>query len=62
MYPRQIRQALHEVLEDLPVVLLNGARRTGKSTLLGVVFYNGEQVVHFDEQLVAVPLALFWAG
>lgn len=28
----------------------------------GVVFYSGEQVVHFDEQLVAVPLALLWAG
>lgn len=27
----------------------------------GIVFYTGERVVHFDEQLVAVPLALFWA-
>lgn len=27
----------------------------------GIVFYTGEQVVHLDEQLVAVPLALFWS-
>ena len=27
----------------------------------GVVFYSGDQVVPFDEQLVAVPLALFWS-
>lgn len=26
----------------------------------GIVFYTGEQVVHFDQQLVAVPLSLFW--
>jgi predicted AAA+ superfamily ATPase len=26
----------------------------------GIVFYTGEQVVRFDQQLAAVPLSLFW--
>ncbi|MDT4831018.1 hypothetical protein FQZ97_645070 [compost metagenome] len=26
----------------------------------GIVFYTGEQVVRFDQQLTAVPLSLFW--
>ncbi|WP_275260822.1 hypothetical protein [Azotobacter chroococcum] len=34
MYPRRIRQFLLEALEDSPVVLVNGARQTGKSTLI----------------------------
>ena len=33
MYKRQILQELLEALSDTPVVLLNGARQTGKSTL-----------------------------
>jgi predicted AAA+ superfamily ATPase len=28
----------------------------------GVVFYTGEKVVPFDEQLVAVPISLFWSS
>ncbi|TVQ28387.1 MAG: ATP-binding protein [Wenzhouxiangella sp.] len=34
MHPRSIKQTLAEALEDTPVVLLNGARQTGKSTLV----------------------------
>lgn len=34
MYPRSIQAALAEALADTPVVLLNGARQTGKSTLV----------------------------
>lgn len=34
MYPRHITPLLHEALNDTPVVLLNGARQTGKSTLV----------------------------
>lgn len=33
MYPRHLTQALLEALSDSPVVFLNGARQTGKSTL-----------------------------
>lgn len=34
MYPRTIQSTLAEALQDTPVVLLNGARQTGKSTLV----------------------------
>lgn len=34
MYTRHITPLLHEALTDTPVVLLNGARQTGKSTLV----------------------------
>lgn len=34
MYPRHIFSLLNEALADTPVVLLNGARQTGKSTLV----------------------------
>ena len=33
MYTRNIETELHSALADTPVVLLNGARQTGKSTL-----------------------------
>lgn len=33
MYPRYVLPILLEALQDTPVVLLNGARQTGKSTL-----------------------------
>ena len=43
----------------------NGLRHLRETTphqfKRGVVFYTGEQVVPFDEQLVAVPLGLFWS-
>ena len=34
MYPRMIHQCALEALDDSPVVLINGARQTGKSTLV----------------------------
>ncbi len=34
MFPRHIQPLLAEALSDTPVVLLNGARQTGKSTLV----------------------------
>jgi uncharacterized protein len=34
MYPRHALARLTEALADTPVVLLNGARQTGKSTLV----------------------------
>ncbi len=34
MYARNIESELREPLADTPVVLLNGARQTGKSTLV----------------------------
>jgi predicted AAA+ superfamily ATPase len=37
MYPRHIEQVLRAALADTPVVLLNGARQTGKSTLARMV-------------------------
>jgi len=43
----------------------NGLRHLRETTpqqfRRGVVFYTGERIVRFDEQLVAVPLALFWS-
>jgi predicted AAA+ superfamily ATPase len=33
MYPRHVLPILLEALQDTPVVLFNGARQTGKSTL-----------------------------
>lgn len=37
MYPRHAHTLLTEALADTPVVLLNGARQTGKSTLVQTV-------------------------
>jgi len=34
MYSRHITDSIVEALQDTPVVLLNGARQTGKSTLV----------------------------
>lgn len=42
----------------------NGLRHLRETTprqfKRGIVFYTGEQVVPFDEKLLAVPLSLFW--
>lgn len=44
----------------------NGLRHlretTPKQFKRGILLYTGEQVVRFDEQLVAVPIAMIWAG
>ncbi|GAB3459778.1 ATP-binding protein [Azotobacter salinestris] len=43
----------------------NGLRHLRETTpqqfRLGIVLYTGERTVRFDEQLVAVPLAVFWS-
>lgn len=33
LFPRYIQPRLLEVLEDTPVILIHGARQTGKTTL-----------------------------
>lgn len=35
---------------------------TPKQFKRGILLYTGEQVVRFDEQLIAVPIAMMWAG
>jgi len=78
MFPRHAEPLLAEALADTPVVLLNGARQTGKSTLVQalaardgrryltldgrVVLYGGSALVAFSERLLAVPLSWWWAG
>ncbi len=47
MYKRQILQQLLEALSDTPVVLLNGARQTGKSTLARELTEKREQRRYF---------------
>lgn len=45
---------------------LNGLRHLRETTpgqfKRGILFYTGEQVVHFDEQLVAVPMGMLWSA
>ena len=38
LIPRNLKHALLEAAKDTPVVLLNGARQTGKSTLMQGLF------------------------
>jgi uncharacterized protein len=51
MYPRTIQTALAEALSDTPVVLLNGARQTGKSTLVQAL-RPGIRYLTLDEPVV----------
>src|SRR5918994_3181783 len=37
MYPRNLEGALRRSLRDMPVVLVNGARQTGKTTLVRAI-------------------------
>ncbi|MBU6401106.1 MAG: ATP-binding protein [Verrucomicrobia bacterium] len=56
MIRRTIEQALHKALADTPVVLLNGARQTGKTTLaLAFAEHTGAEYFTFDD---AATLAL----
>jgi uncharacterized protein len=41
LYPRHVSSLLHEAASDTPVILLAGARQTGKSTLLSQLRPNG---------------------
>lgn len=52
MYKRNVTTAITEALEDTPVILLNGARQTGKSTLCKQLLDQGAfggQMVTFDD-------------
>ena len=48
MYQRNIQTRLTAALEDTPVVLLNGARQTGKTTLIQSVVEGSENARYFS--------------
>ena len=53
MYTRHITPLLQEALADTPVVLLNGARQTGKSTLIqSLAASEGRRYFTLDDQAV----------
>lgn len=53
MFPRHIHALLVEALADTPVVLLNGARQTGKSTLVqALASSEGRRYLTLDDRLV----------
>ncbi len=50
LYPRNLKSLLLEAIEDTPVVLVNGARQTGKSTLVERLYNVPEtNYISFDE-------------
>lgn len=53
MYPRHIHPLLIDALSDTPVVLLNGARQTGKSTLVqSLAATQGRRYLTLDDRVV----------
>ncbi|MFZ2855729.1 MAG: ATP-binding protein [Rhodocyclaceae bacterium] len=51
MHPRHLSPLIAEALEDTPVVLLNGARQTGKSTLVqSLSATHGRRYLTLDDQ------------
>lgn len=53
MFPRHIEALLTEALADTPVVLLNGARQTGKSTLVqSMAAAGGRRYLTLDDRVV----------
>jgi len=58
MIKRNITQLLLDALSDTPVVLLNGARQTGKSSIL--VLYTGPESIPFGASLHALPVNALW--
>ena len=55
MYHRKITKPIVEALEDTPVIVLNGARQTGKSTLCQQLLDNGiftGQLITLDDPTV----------
>lgn len=53
MFPRHIEPLLTEALADTPVVLLNGARQTGKSTLAyALAKSDGRRYLTLDDRVV----------
>jgi predicted AAA+ superfamily ATPase len=55
---RNLTSRIVESLQDIPVMYLQGARQTGKSTLAQL--YLGDVVVPFGKNLWAVPVAMAW--
>ena len=53
MYVRHIAQPLQEALADTPVVVVNGARQTGKSTLVeALARTEGRRYLTLDDRVV----------
>src|ERR1700679_401381 len=50
MYQRYIANSITEALKDTPVILINGARQTGKSTLCRQLVAEG----NFDGQIMTM--------
>ena len=61
MYQRYIAAPIREALKDTPVILINGARQTGKSTLcrqlVGDGIFDGQIVTMDDPTTLAAALA-----
>lgn len=63
MYPRHLQPLIREALQDTPVVLLNGARQTGKSTLAKQVSSVEEyRYLTFDDPVVLAAVKRDPAG
>lgn len=56
MYKRNITDSIIEALSDTPVILINGARQTGKSTLCNIIVgnKNSGKTLPFSFQLVTM--------
>lgn len=57
MYPRYIQETVQEALEDSPVVLLNGARQVGKSTLARMLRPQSQYLTLDDPAVLAAAHA-----
>jgi chloramphenicol 3-O-phosphotransferase len=53
LFPRHATRSISAALEDTRVVVLNGARQTGKSTLARLV-------APFGDRLRAIPISALW--
>jgi hypothetical protein len=63
MYSRHITPLLHEALADTPVVLLNGARQTGKSTLIqALAEQQGRRYLTLDDHVTLAAASSDPAG
>ncbi|TXT21740.1 MAG: ATPase [Gallionellaceae bacterium] len=51
IYPRYIRPRIEEALADTPVVLLNGPRQAGKTTLVRQFAADGRKFITLDDEL-----------
>lgn len=63
MFPRHIQYLLDDALADTPVVLLNGARQTGKSTLVqALAARQGRRYLTLDDRVVLAAVKSDPAG